>query len=110
MYVGETLRKAFITYVRNGGLPPVWNIDRELSRERYARWVEGLMARHGKSQRYAKEIIARLGERQLLIFLVYPTETSIKSHHTVESYLSFSKQAYLVNSSIITVFPQTDLI
>ena len=32
-------------------------------RKRYARWVEGLMARHGKSQRYAKEIIARLGEK-----------------------------------------------
>lgn len=89
LYLNEEIRRSFTTYIKNGGLPPVWNIDRELARERYARWMEGMISRAKKSTIYSRELLEKLGKKTVFDFLGLSKETSIKSHHTVEEYLSF---------------------
>lgn len=89
LHMDESLRQAFFRYIKNGGLPPVWNTERELAKERYLRWAEGLLSKHGKSILYAQELLSKLGEKTVFDFLGLSRETSIGSHHTVESYLSF---------------------
>jgi predicted AAA+ superfamily ATPase len=85
----EETRKLFSKYIMNGGLPAVWNTDPELARERYARWIEGLIAKNNKSIIYARELLAKLAEKTTFDFLGLARETSISSHHTVESFISF---------------------
>jgi hypothetical protein len=89
IHLSEKLKRSFITYLGNGGFPPVWNTERELARERYARWIEGMVSRARKSTIYSRELLARLGEKTVFDFLGLSKETSIKSHHTVEEYISF---------------------
>jgi predicted AAA+ superfamily ATPase len=85
----EDLRTSFFQYIKNGGLPSVWNIERELARERYARWIEGMISKGKKSVVYARELLTKLPEKTTFDFSGLAKETSIKSHHTVEDYLSF---------------------
>jgi len=89
VYLNEKLRVGFVQYIKNGGLPGVWNIERELAKERYARWIEGVLSKHKRSTIYARELLAKLGEKTVFDFLGLAKETSIGSHHTVEEYLSF---------------------
>ena len=89
IHLSETLKHSFITYLGNGGFPPVWNTERELARERYARWIEGMVSKARKSTIYARELLTSLGEKTVFDFMGLSKETSIKSHHTVEDYISF---------------------
>lgn len=89
LHLNEELRAAFVQYIKNGGFPPVWNTDRELAKERYARWIEGTVSKSKKSIIYARELLTKLNEKTVFDFLGLARETSIKSHHTVEDYLSF---------------------
>ncbi len=95
LHLNENLRKKFIQYIKNGGLPSVWNIERELARERYARWIEGMMSKHHRSIIYSKELLAKLVNKTVFDFLGLARETSIRSHHTVEDYVSFFEAGML---------------
>ncbi|MEW5997098.1 MAG: ATP-binding protein [Candidatus Micrarchaeota archaeon] len=85
----------FAKYISNGGLPSVWNTERELARERYARWIEGFISKNGRSILYAREILAKLAEKTTFDFMGLARETSISSHHTIEGYVSFFEAGML---------------
>lgn len=85
----------FAKFIANGGLPSVWNTERELARERYARWIEGLVAKNNRSILYARELLAKLAEKTTFDFIGLARETSISSHHTVASFLSFFEAGML---------------
>jgi predicted AAA+ superfamily ATPase len=89
LHLDEGIRADFFQYIRNGGLPSVWNTEHELAKERYARWIEGMVSKARKSVLYARELLTKLPEKSTFDFSGLAKETSIKSHHTVEDYLSF---------------------
>jgi predicted AAA+ superfamily ATPase len=95
LYLSEKLKADFFQYIKNGGLPSVWNVNRELAKERYARWIEGMISKAKKSVVYARELLTKLPEKTTFDFSGLAKETSIRSHHTVEEYLSFFEAGML---------------
>ncbi len=100
----ESVSEAFSIYLKTGGFPlPIIDYFSKgrisnLTKKAYIDWIKSDLAKVGKSERYAKEVLAFILRARCapVSWLSISKETSIASPHTAQSYVEMLERLFII--------------